>query len=446
MLEKYHYLSKGLLRTTTKQRDLIPLNQIVVKKNSTQPFTEEDLFGVAERDNPKRAFLFVSKILARHIPVEVRYPVMLNAYQKLAEALDAECENLKAQKILVISMAETATQIGLNILRQGRAWTRADIDMIHTTRQPVPNVPLCCTLEESHSHNTTHYLHDIPQLSNYDTLVLVDDEYSTGNTAHNLVKALQEQGVKPKNIVTVSLIDWREDLSVVRDLDFGYPINERAITLYAGEFCFLPTLSIPISALQTGKLEIGGLEYQLNNVAEEDYTCEMPKFTTKVENSPIKTLISMNDYLKGISNDPVSAVTCDKTSYYAMVKARKEAKGKTILVVAFGENHYVAEQFAQELKTAGAQSVELCSLTRSPIIARNSEDYPIRSKKVFNVADGTKRYLYNVDPTQYNEVYFVMDGNYLVNGELSGYSKGLTDFCKLHGNVILLNNCQLDFD
>lgn len=29
----------------------------------------DDLFDIAERRNPKRAFLFVSKVLGRHIPV-----------------------------------------------------------------------------------------------------------------------------------------------------------------------------------------------------------------------------------------------------------------------------------------------------------------------------------------------------------------------------------------
>ena len=37
-----------------------------------------DLFDIAERRNPKRAFLFVSKVLGRHIPVSPQ--VMRNVY------------------------------------------------------------------------------------------------------------------------------------------------------------------------------------------------------------------------------------------------------------------------------------------------------------------------------------------------------------------------------
>ena len=42
-----------------------------------------DLFDIAERRNPKRAFLFVSKVLGRHIPVSPQ--VMRNVYTQLAE-------------------------------------------------------------------------------------------------------------------------------------------------------------------------------------------------------------------------------------------------------------------------------------------------------------------------------------------------------------------------
>ncbi|MFX8055526.1 phosphoribosyltransferase domain-containing protein, partial [Acinetobacter baumannii] len=43
----------------------------------------QDLLGFAERVNPKRAFLFVSKVLGRHIPVSP--DVMRHAFTDLAE-------------------------------------------------------------------------------------------------------------------------------------------------------------------------------------------------------------------------------------------------------------------------------------------------------------------------------------------------------------------------
>lgn len=44
-----------------------------------------DLLGFAERINPKRAFLFVSKVLGRHIPVSPK--VMRHAFTDLAQLI-----------------------------------------------------------------------------------------------------------------------------------------------------------------------------------------------------------------------------------------------------------------------------------------------------------------------------------------------------------------------
>ena len=48
----------------------------VSSEETDYPLT--DLFDIAERRNPKRAFLFVSKVLGRHIPVSPL--VMRNVY------------------------------------------------------------------------------------------------------------------------------------------------------------------------------------------------------------------------------------------------------------------------------------------------------------------------------------------------------------------------------
>ncbi|CAK9885520.1 MAG: hypothetical protein XXXJIFNMEKO3_01920 [Candidatus Erwinia impunctatus] len=59
-------LSGGTIHVTRHQGDYPP----------------ESLFDIAERRNPKRAFLFVSKVLGRHIPVKPA--VMREVYQQLA--------------------------------------------------------------------------------------------------------------------------------------------------------------------------------------------------------------------------------------------------------------------------------------------------------------------------------------------------------------------------
>lgn len=65
-----------------------------------------DLFDIAERRNPKRAFLFVSKVLGRHIPVSPR--VMRQVYKQLASQLLGKLSG----PAVFIGMAETA--VGLD--------------------------------------------------------------------------------------------------------------------------------------------------------------------------------------------------------------------------------------------------------------------------------------------------------------------------------------------
>lgn len=52
-------------------------------RSDATPETLDALFGIAERRNPKRAFLFVSKVLGRHIPVEPE--IMRGVYRRLSE-------------------------------------------------------------------------------------------------------------------------------------------------------------------------------------------------------------------------------------------------------------------------------------------------------------------------------------------------------------------------
>ena len=60
------------------------------------------LFDIAERRNPKRAFLFVSKVLGRHIPAKPS--IMRQVYRTLSAQIPA----MLPGPLLFIGMAETA--------------------------------------------------------------------------------------------------------------------------------------------------------------------------------------------------------------------------------------------------------------------------------------------------------------------------------------------------
>ncbi|ONF77430.1 adenine/guanine phosphoribosyltransferase [Salmonella enterica subsp. enterica serovar Typhimurium] len=152
----------------------------------------DDLFDIAERRNPKRAFLFVSKVLGRHIPVPPS--VMRQAYRQLASQFPATLTG----PVLFIGMAETAVGLGAGVFDEVRHQHRESV-YLTSTRHPVDGT-LLCEFKEEHSHATDHliYLPDDEEkrrrVTNARTLVLIDDEATTGNTFINLLSALRNTG------------------------------------------------------------------------------------------------------------------------------------------------------------------------------------------------------------------------------------------------------------
>ncbi len=182
------------------------LLQVNVDPSSILP---ESLFGFAERRNPKRAFLFVSRVLGKHIPVTPS--VMQASYESLASKIPADLPG----PVLVVGMAETAVGLGAGVHRAYSA-TRHDSMYIVSTRHPVAT-EMFARFEEEHSHASAHLVHapadpDIREMMlNARSLVLVDDEASTGKTFINLHRALIDAGLnKVERVVTCVLTDWSD--------------------------------------------------------------------------------------------------------------------------------------------------------------------------------------------------------------------------------------------
>lgn len=102
----------------------------------------DDLFDVAERRNPKRAFLFVSKVLGRHIPVKPS--VMRAVYQQLA-ALFPACDQ---GPVLFIGMAETAVGFGAGVFDEVRG-SVSDPVYLTSTRHPVEGASCCANSKKT---------------------------------------------------------------------------------------------------------------------------------------------------------------------------------------------------------------------------------------------------------------------------------------------------------
>ena len=162
----------------------------------------DQLCAFAVRRNARRSFLIVSKLLGRHLPV--RPSAMRAAARDLAGLIPADLP----APILVIGLAETAVCLGQSVheelLRLGR-----DAAFVHSTRQQGDH-PLLCRFDEPHSHAASHLIYR-PRgfdLGAVRSLVLVDDEVSTGTTLANLARALVAALPGVERIAVASLTDW----------------------------------------------------------------------------------------------------------------------------------------------------------------------------------------------------------------------------------------------
>lgn len=192
------------------------------------------LFRIAERINPKRAFLFVSTVLGRHIPVAPA--AHRAALRGLAEKV---APHLLGGPVFVMGYAETAVGLGAGVFQElcGLHPERS-IGYQATTRFEPSADAVWFRLEEPHSHASDHaVLKPAPgvfQHGDNATLVLVDDETTTGTTFRNLAAGLAAQGARFGRIVLVTLTDWSEGTAPSGFSGAVPGVDVRAVSLFRG--------------------------------------------------------------------------------------------------------------------------------------------------------------------------------------------------------------------
>ena len=200
------------------------------------------LLGFAARTNPRRPFLFVSKVLGRHIPCRPSF--MRETYRLLAQDL-ADAPG----PLWTIGMAETATGLAAGVADTlARAHGRADVSFHHTTRMPLNLKPLA-EFCEAHSHARSHLLYGphswlVGAFRHTRTLVIVDDEISTGRTLAELAERTLPSMPHVERVAIVTLANWLDpesrqaiEVRVRRD---GSALTTSWHTLLAGTFAFEP--------------------------------------------------------------------------------------------------------------------------------------------------------------------------------------------------------------
>ena len=373
---------------------------------------------MALRVNKKRQFLFVSPLIAKHLAVRpavalgtgtlLAYLLMEDARLKVPSNNDALVELIKTgksdpymidqalsyktklpEKTVFIGMAETATGLGHAVFHHFE-----DAAYIHTTREQILGLTPSFVFEEEHSHATSHIVY-APKgmLEEAETIVLVDDEISTGNTLVNLIQSLDDQ-FPGKKYKSLSILDWRnkEQQKKTAKLAADRKIQVEVMSLMKGQFELHHSESpdeAPIDYLTGGHevllqeiVKAGQLPYE--SATGQRYSTLTGRFSlTSSEHAEI-----------------------DQWAEQTASSVKTEA-GEKPLVIGIGENMYLPLRFALALNS----NALVQTATRSPIFASAAEGYPINEKVKFRLpdAEGVDQFLYNLKQLDINKIYLIAE-------------------------------------
>ncbi|MFF1441835.1 phosphoribosyltransferase [Streptomyces sp. NPDC058295] len=423
------------------------------------------LLGLALRRNPKRAHLLVSNVLGKHVP---QSPSVVHGHglalgRRVRELLGAE----ETAEAVVLGYAETATGLGHSV-----ADGLGTAPYLHSTRRPVAGVAQAGGFEESHSHATSHLLlpEDPALLVGDGPLVLVDDEFSTGNTVLNTIRALHERYPRRRYVV-VALVDMRSAADAGRLDDFAREIGARVdlVTAASG------TVLLPDGVLEKGQELVA--RYEAEAAASGDRPSAGP--SAPVTRFPAFVGGTARTGPEGTATAPRQSAEADvqgnpsgargtarpaiadphpeddrtlrtrpeghltrvdlhwprglpdggrhgftpkhrarlETALPAMTARLAEAipeGASRVLVLGFEELMYAPLRLARELEQVVAAEVRYSTTTRSPVLAVDDPGYAIRSRIVFPAhdepADGPgERYAYNVAGSGFDAVVAVVD-------------------------------------
>lgn len=378
------------------------------------------LLGLALRRNPKRAHLLVSNVLGKHVPQ--RPSVVYGAGFELGRRVRELLGEAGARRAVVLGYAETATGLGHAV-----ADGLGTAPYLHSTRRPVEGVARAGGFEESHSHATSHLLlpedpgllaGDAGDVDGVDgspgaTLVLVDDEFSTGNTVLNTIRALHERYPR-KRYVIVALVDMRSPADRGRLAEFAEEIGAQ-VDLVARN---TGTVHLPEGVLEKGQALVA--EQEAAQAAAEpgrtggaaDPQRALPGHHTRID---LQWPAGVPDGGRHGFTPAHRALL--EPALPAMADRIAQALGehtRRVLVLGFEELMYAPLRLGAALEERIGAEVRYSTTTRSPVLAVDDPGYAIRTRLVFPAhdapADGPgERYAYNVAGGGFDAVVLVVD-------------------------------------
>jgi hypothetical protein len=329
------------------------------------------LLGFAARVSSKRKFLLVSKVLGKHYPVSPK--LMSWSYRALARAV------IKAgigSSSLWIGMAETATGLGYGVFEAACQEGAANTLFLQTTRYHLQDKARL-EFEEAHSHATDFFLY-YPVQADYrkqflsaETLVLIDDEISTGKTFLRLIKAYQAVNTQLTKVFIVSLVN------------FAHPDDRAALEAQAG-------------------VEVEWICFRQGLLSFDDHAnAALDNITVNVSgNGECKQQLLAWPGRLGIAA-PICLSSDVIEDLYQSGLNRESTDPRPLLVLGTGECNAPAYLLGRMLENADFK-VKVQSTTRSPIHVGN--DIALVCQFKDNYQDNITNFIYNLNPAHYRDI------------------------------------------
>ncbi|NMM38719.1 MAG: hypothetical protein HHJ09_14690 [Glaciimonas sp.] len=328
-------------------------------------FRLDDLIGFAARANAKRGFLFLSKVLGKH------WPVTPQTMREIHVALATQVPENLPGPVVFIAMAETAIGLGQGVFE---AYKDANPDQaalfLHTSRYHVGDTPII-EFEEAHSHAprqflhipTTAHLHDL--LLRARSLVLIDDEASTGNTFLNLTAACR----------ALNPAIERVHLSTITN--FMGPAANDALSQRFG-------IAVTTGAALSGEYTFTAGQLQRATDAAQVFEAYADRGASAA--------------FGRLGLDRKLAVPAD----LANCLCAEISTGERTLVLGTGEFMHMAFLLGLALEQRGVD-VAVQSTTRSPILEWGAVGHALTFPD--NYGEGVANFIYNVAPGQYDHIF-----------------------------------------
>jgi hypothetical protein len=327
------------------------------------------LLGFASRIGSKRQFLLVSKVLGKHYPVS---PLMMSwSYRALARSV---LNSGIGQSALWIGMAETATGLGYGVFEAACREGAGNGLFMQTTRYHLEGLPRL-EFDEAHSHATDFFLYypveaqALALFGSAATLVLVDDEISTGRTFLRLIQAYQTVNPSLRKVLIVSLVN------------FARPEDRTKLEAQAG---------VPVEWVA---LREGRMDFEANG----GEALPPASAVNVIGNGRCKQHLLAWPGRLGLKA-PVSLADDDILALQSLLAP---AESGPLLVLGTGECNAPAYLLGRELERCGYR-VKVQSTTRSPIRPGNDIASVCRFKD--NYDDGIDNFIYNLNPDAYRSI------------------------------------------